>query len=291
MENKFRGVTTALITPFLDNGDVDYEGYRSNLKHQVENGINGLLALGTTGEAPTVSREEQDKIIEITVEIGKTANVPVMVGVGTNNTATSIKNAQRAKELGTDAILVVTPYYNKPTQEGIFQHFTAIHNAANLPLCVYNIKGRTGTNIETPTLKRISELDNVFAVKEASGDINQMMHVLTTIPDLAVISGDDSMTFPLTCLGGQGVISVVSNLFPKQVVEMVDAALQGNVEQARQLHFKLLPLFKGAFVESNPIPIKYAMDQRSLKGGNVRLPLTTISEKNKEVIDALLKNY
>jgi len=291
MENKFRGVTTALITPFLENGDVDYEGYRANLQHQVKNGINGLLALGTTGETPTLSREEQDKIIKITVEIGKAASVPVMVGVGTNNTATSIQNAQRAKELGANAILVVTPYYNKPTQEGIFQHFTAIHDAADIPLCVYNIKGRTGTNIETPTLKRISELINVFAVKEASGDINQMMQVLATIPGLAVISGDDSLTFPLTCLGGQGVISVVSNLFPKQVIKLVNAALEGDIEQARQLHFTLLPMFKGAFVESNPIPIKYAMDQRGLNGGNVRMPLTTISEKNKEVIDALLNNY
>jgi len=291
--NLFRGVTTAMITPFLADGEVDYEGLRRNVRFQIEHGVRGLLPLGTTGETPTLSHPEQEKIVRLVVEEAKAAgkDTPVMVGVGTNSTRNTIENAQNARAWGADALLVVTPYYNKPTQAGIVAHFSAVNDAVDLPIVVYNIKGRTGTNIATPTLKRIAELTNVIAVKEASGDISQMMDVLTEVPKIAVYAGDDGMTFPLICLGGQGVISVVSNLLPGLVVDMVDQTLAGNIEQARELHFTLLPMFKAAFVESNPGPIKYAMGKKGLAAGPLRLPLVELLPANKAIVDAVLEKY
>lgn len=292
-QNMFRGVTTAMITPFLPDGSVDLVGLKKNTLHQIENGINGLLPLGTTGETPTLTDEEKEQVVCAVVDVTREqgGQIPVLVGVGTNSTEKTIKYAQLAQAWGADALLVVTPYYNKPTQEGLVRHFHAVCEAVNLPIVVYNIKGRTGTNIETPTLKRIAENENVIGVKEASGDIHQMMEVLHNIPEIAVYSGDDGMTFPLTCLGGQGVISVVSNLLPAPVVELVDESLAGNMDRARQHHFKLLPVFKAAFVESNPGPIKYAMNQLGLAAGPVRLPLVGISESSKKIIDTVLAAF
>lgn len=291
--NLFRGVTTAMITPFLSDGSVDFDGLRRNTQHQIENGINGLLPLGTTGEAPTLSEDEKERVVRAVVEETRRANpnVKIMVGVGTNSTSKTIHNAQQAQVWGADALLVVTPYYNKPTQEGILAHFAAVCNETDLPVVVYNIKGRTGTNIETLTLKSMAAAnEQVIAVKEASGDILQMTDVLAQIPDLAVYSGDDGLTFPLLALGGQGVISVVSNLLPKQVVDMVSAALDGNIELARQSHFQLLPIFKAAFIESNPGPIKYAMQKIGLASGPLRLPLVEIRPSSRPVLDEVLKN-
>lgn len=291
--NLFRGVTTAMVTPFHTDGSVDFEGLRENTRFQINNGISGLLPLGTTGETPTLSRDEMEKIVRIVAEEakGSAREVPILVGVGTNSTEKTIKNAQEAQKWGADALLIVTPYYNKPTQEGIIAHFHAVCDAVNLPIVVYNIKGRTGTNIETKTLKRIAEKENIIAVKEASGDIQQMMDVLVNIPEIAVYSGDDGITFPLTCLGGQGVISVISNLLPKIVVEMVIEGLAGNVTRARQLHFKLLPMFKAAFIETNPAPIKYAMNEMGLAAGPLRLPLVEIKDSSKKLLDSVLKIY
>jgi 4-hydroxy-tetrahydrodipicolinate synthase len=288
--NLFRGATTAMITPFHSDGSVDFDGLRKNTQHQLNNGISGLLPLGTTGETPTLSEEEKEKIVRTVVEEAG-GKVPVMVGVGTNSTEKTIKNAEQAQAWGADALLVVTPYYNKPTQEGIIAHFHTVCEAVDLPVVVYNIQGRTGTNIETSTLKSVAEKENIIAVKEASGNINQMMDVLEKIPEIAVYSGDDGMTFPLICLGGQGVISVVSNLLPRLVVEMVSEGLAGNMTRARQLHFNLLPIFKAAFIETNPCPVKYAMGQWGLAGGPVRLPLVEIKESSKKLIDSALKNY
>ena len=286
--NLFRGVTTAMITPFFSDGTVDYDGLRRNTCHQIENGVTGLLPLGTTGESPTLSEDEKERIVRLVIEEARstTPDVKVMVGVGTNSTSKSIQNAKQAKTWGADALLVVTPYYNKPTQEGILAHFTAICQETDLPVVVYNIKGRTGVNIETSTLKSMfSSNDQIIAVKEASGDIMQMTDVLAEIPELAVYSGDDGITFPLICLGGQGVISVVSNLLPQQVVQMVDAALNGDFEQARLLHFRLMPIFKAAFVETNPAPIKYAMQKMGLASGPLRLPLVEIRPASRKVLD------
>jgi len=290
--NLFRGVTTAMITPFLSDGSVDFDGLRRNTRHQIDNRINGLLPLGTTGEAPTLSEDEKEQVVRTVVEErGTNSDVKVMVGVGTNSTSKTIHNAQQAQVWGADALLVVTPYYNKPTQEGILAHFSAVCKETDLPVVVYNIKGRTGTNIETSTLKSVTAAnEQVIAVKEASGDIMQMTDVLAQIPDLAVYSGDDGLTLPLLMLGGQGVISVVSNLLPKQIVDMVTAALDGNLELARQLHFQLLPIFKAAFIESNPGPIKYAMQKIGLAGGPLRLPLVEIRQSNRPLLDEVLTN-
>lgn len=289
-DNMFRGVTTALITPFLPDLEVDYEGLRRNVRFQIENGVTGLLPLGTTGEAPTLSEAEKEKVVRTVIEEVKASGkpIPVMAGVGTNSTHKTMEAAWKAEEWGVDALLVVTPYYNKPTQEGIFSHFQAINDAATKPIVVYNIKGRTGVNIETPTLSRIAGLKRIVAVKEASGDITQMMDVLAKIPKLAVYSGDDILTFPLICLGGQGVISVASNLYPAQVVAMVESVLACDLMAAKQLHNKLLPIFKGAFIETNPGPIKYAMSQKGLAGGPLRLPLVEMGKENRARMDSIL---
>ncbi|MFZ5822214.1 MAG: 4-hydroxy-tetrahydrodipicolinate synthase [Chloroflexota bacterium] len=291
--NLFRGVTTAMITPFLSDGSVDYNGLRRNTRHQFENGITGLLPLGTTGESPTLSDDEKERVVRTVIEEARGANstARVMVGVGTNSTSKTIHHAQQAQAWGADALLVVTPYYNKPTQEGILAHFTAICKETDLPVVVYNIKGRTGTNIETSTLKAMTvSNEQIIAVKEASGDILQMMDVLAQVPDLAVYSGDDGLTFPLLALGGQGVISVVSNLLPRQVVDMTAAALDGNFVLARQLHFQLLSIFKAAFIETNPAPIKYAMQKIGLAAGPLRLPLVEIRPSSRLALDEVLKS-
>jgi 4-hydroxy-tetrahydrodipicolinate synthase len=289
--NLLRGVTTALITPFLSDHGVDYEGLRQNVRFQIENGVQGLLPLGTTGETPTLTESEKEDIVKTVIEEVRASDKPVRVmqGVGSNSTQKTIENARRAENWGVDAMLVVTPYYNKPTQKGILAHFAAVNDAVNVPIVVYNIKGRTGTNIETSTLQRIAGLKNVVAVKEASGDINQMMDVLDQIPELAVYSGDDGMTFPLICLGGQGVISVVSNLCPDKVVAMTHHALDGHTEAARKTHFELLPFFKAAFIETNPGPIKYAMYRKGLAAGPLRLPLVEMSAENKAKMDEVLE--
>lgn len=288
--NLFRGVTTAMITPFNSDGSVDYEGLRRNTCFQIEHGVRGLLPLGTTGEAPTLSGEEKEGVVRAVIETARrqSSEVKVMVGVGTYSTSTTIQNARQAQAWGADALLVVTPYYNKPTQEGIVAHFHAICEAADLPVVVYNIKGRTGVNIETPTLARIAENKNIIGVKEASGDIIQMMDVLRDIQEIAVYSGDDGITFPLLSLGGQGVISVISNLLPTEMVEMVSSALEGQWDRARKIHFHLQPLFKAAFVETNPAPIKYAMAKRGLAAGPLRLPLVEISPSSQAKVNAVL---
>ena len=289
----FRGAATALITPFLPNGEVDCAGLKQNITFQIENGIQALVPLGTTGETPTLDEKERESVMRVVVETVRASRkkIPVIMGAGTNSTKRTIENAKQAEAWGVDAVLIVTPYYNKPTQAGILAHFSAVSAAIRIPIIVYNIKSRTGTNIETPTLQKLAQLENIIAVKEASGDINQMMDVLDRVPGIAVYSGDDAMTLPLVALGGLGVISVVSNLLPSQVVAMVKAALHGDLARARKIHFDLLPIFKGAFIESNPGPIKYAMNKRGLAAGSLRLPLVEMTVENQAKLDAILTKY
>ena len=295
---KLKGTYTAMITPMKKNGAVDYEGFRKHIKNQLKAGIDGLVPLCTTSETPTLDEDEEDKMLDIIMEeraaykkaSGK--NVTIIVGTGSNNTRDAVRYTQRAKEAGADAALVVTPYYNKPSQEGIFRHFKAV-SAVGLPILVYNIQGRTGTNIATDTLARIADLPNIIGVKEASGNINQMGDVIAKVkskhPDFAVLSGDDGLTLPLIALGGDGVVSVVSNLAPKEVKAMVDAALKGKLDEARKAHFRLLPIFKGAFVDGNPTSIKYAMNLKGLPAGGVRAPLVEVNANAKKVIKAALQ--
>ncbi|MBI2134007.1 4-hydroxy-tetrahydrodipicolinate synthase [Candidatus Woesearchaeota archaeon] len=288
---KFHGCITAMITPMNEDGSVDYEGLAKNTEFQIKNGISGLVPLGTTGESPTIHDDERDRIIKTVVEACN-GQVPVIVGTGTNSTEKTIKYTKQAKILGADAALIVSPYYNKPTQEGLYQHFITAATAANMPVIVYNIMGRTGVNIETPTLKRIAEHKNIIAVKEASGNMSQMMDVLNELPaDFTVLSGDDNITLPLMCLGGRGVISVISNLLPSKVSRMTAMALEGDYEAARQVHFELLPIFKAAFIETNPMPIKTAMSMAGMPSGPCRLPLCKMMPQNEEKLRKVVEKY
>ncbi len=298
---KLQGAFTAMITPMNSDGSVDYEGFRKTVKFQLEQGIDGLVPLGTTAETPTLDErpgQEEDTIISIVMEEVKAfekssgKHVPVILGAGSNNTRDAVIYCERAKKAGADGALVVTPYYNKPSKEGIYQHFAAV-SKVGIPIVVYNIAGRTGVNIPTDTLARIAELPNIVAVKEASGNINQMMDVIATIkskkPDFAVLSGDDGLTLPLLSVGGDGVISVVSNLAPAIVVEMVYKAMAGDFEGARKIHYRLLPFFKAAFVDGNPTSIKYAMKVKGLPSGPCRLPLVEVNDNAKKVIEEAIK--
>lgn len=288
---KLSGCITALITPFDEEMEVDYDGLKRNVEFQINNGVSGLVPLGTTGEAPTISEEERREIISTVVK-QVNGRVPVIVGTGTNSTKHTVEQTVEAQELGADAALIVTPYYNKPTQEGIYRHFKAVSEKSSLPIVVYNIAGRTGVNIETQTLKRISELNNVIGVKEASGNVGQMMEVINELPNsFIVLSGDDNLTLPLVSLGGKGVISVVSNLLPKRVSRMVELALSERIAEAREIHYQLLPIFRTAFIETNPIPIKTAMNLVGMPAGKCRLPLCEMSEANKEKLKKVLSQY
>lgn len=294
---QLRGAFTAMITPMKEDGSIDYDGYRKLLRFQMEEGIDGLVPLGTTGETPTLDEDEEQRIIDVVMEEVRAfekergVKVPVVLGAGSNNTRDAVRYTERAKKAGADAALVVTPYYNKPSSEGIFRHFEAV-SRVGIPILVYNIAGRTGKNIDTPTLSRIADLPNIAGVKEASGSISQMTDVIDTIkskhPDFAVLSGDDAMTLPLIACGGDGVVSVVSNAAPALVSEMVKAALSGDYEAARKIHYRLLPFFKAAFVDGNPTSIKYAMRVKGLPSGSVRLPLVDVHDEAKRIIEEAL---
>lgn len=282
------GAFTALITPMNPDESVDYEGFRKLVRFQLESGISGLVPLGTTGETPTLDEAEEDKLIDIVMAEAK-GKVPVILGAGSNCTKDAVKYVKRAKQKGADYALVVTPYYNKPTDEGIFRHFAACAEVG-IPIIVYNIAGRTGKNISTQLLARIAELPNIAGVKEASGDLNQMMEVIATIkakrPDFVVLSGDDALTVALVALGGDGVISVVSNIAPKEVSAMTMAALGGNFTKARAMHYTLMPAFKAAFIETNPVPIKAVMNMMKLPAGTLRLPLCPLMKENEPKVRA-----
>lgn len=283
---RLEGTITALVTPFIDQ-QLDEQGLAHNIRYQIASGVNAILLLGTTGEASTLSHDEQGRIISTSVREAK-GKVPIWIGTGSYCTRQTIEKTRRAKDLGADGALVVTPYYNKPTQEGIYRHYEALANAVEMPIMLYNIPGRCGTNIETSTLLRIAALPNIVGVKEASGSIQQVGEVLHSVvksfPDFKVFSGDDALTLPMMALGAVGVVSVVSNLVPARVVALVKAALQGDFEQARERHYQLLPLYKAAFIESNPVPIKSAMDLCNMPAGGCRLPLYRMSADNLNIL-------
>ncbi len=278
-----KGLYTAIITPFNRDGQIDEEGLRQNLRYQLTNDVDGIVVLGATGEAATIDDIERTRLIEITVEEAG-GKIKIFVGAGTNSTASTIEATRQAKTIGADGALIVTPYFNKPTQEGIFRHFSAIVDAVeDFPICIYNTKGRTGQNIETETIQRLTQHPEIIAVKEASGNISQMSDVINAThdqPQVYILSGDDELTLPLMALGGHGVISVASNLLPKEMKQLVKAAEEGDFALAREWHRKLLPFFKSNFIETNPIPIKAAMQACGMAAGPCRLPLCELSPKN-----------
>jgi 4-hydroxy-tetrahydrodipicolinate synthase len=286
----FIGCGTALVTPFRQDGSLDESTYRALAKRQIENGINFLVPNGTTGESPTLSHAEQRRIVEIAVEEAR-GKVPVLAGAGGYNTAAVVELAREWKSVGADGILSVTPYYNKPTQEGLVRHYTAIARAVQLPLVVYNVPGRTGVNVEPATLKRLAEVEYIVGVKEASGNIAQMANVIQQVPqDFFVLSGDDAITLPLIALGGKGIISVASNEIPREMTELAQVALKGDFAKARQLQRQFLPLMEVNFVESNPIPVKAAMAAMGLLEPVWRLPLVPPSAANQQKIEGVLRS-
>ncbi|MBF9015698.1 MULTISPECIES: 4-hydroxy-tetrahydrodipicolinate synthase [unclassified Oceanispirochaeta] len=286
----YTGVYTALVTPFDENREIDKDCLKKIVQFQLSKGISGLVPVGTTGESPTVSHEENIEVIEIVVK-EVDGKIPVIAGTGSNSTDEAIRMTKLAKAIGADASLQVSPYYNKPTQEGLYQHFMAIADAVDLPIMVYNVKGRTGVNIETDTLMRMAKHENIVAVKEASGDLNQMMEVIRRKPaDFSVLSGDDNLALPLTLMGGNGVVSVAANIIPQWMEELIQAARRGDLEKAKTIHYELLPLFKSMFLETNPIPVKWAMSEMGLVKDIFRLPLCSPGEETKVKIREALKN-
>ena len=287
--SKFRGTTVALITPFTSQGEVDDEKLRSLVDWHVEQGTDVILACGTTGESATLSHEEHQRVIDIVIEQAA-GRVPVMAGAGSNAADEAISLTEHASRAGADAILSVGPYYNKPTQQGYYEHFKAIAAATELPVILYNVPGRTGGNICDDTTLKLAEIDNIIGVKEASGNLSQIMHILQDRPrDFLVLSGDDAITMSLLVLGLDGVISVVANEAPALLHEMVHSAFAGEWEKARDIHFKLLPLMEFNFCESNPIPVKTACAMMGLVGETVRLPLVPMTEANRKTMRALLQ--
>ncbi len=286
----FTGCGTALVTPFRQDLSLDEATLRALVRRQIEAGINFLVPCGTTGESPTLTRAEHLRVVEITLEEAK-GKVPVLAGAGGYNTREVIELAGEIAALGADGILSVTPYYNKPTQEGLYQHYRAIAASTRLPIVVYSVQGRTGVNVEPATLARLAKIDNIVAVKEASGNIGQMAIVLNEVPaDFIVLSGDDAITIPLAALGGRGVISVASNEIPAEMTAIAQACLRNDFAVAREMQARFLPLMNINFVESNPIPVKAAMALMGLLQPVWRLPMVPPSQANLAKIETVLQS-
>ena len=286
----FSGAYTAIVTPFKD-GKLDEEGLRSNIRFQIAEGIDGLVPVGTTGESPTLTPEEHERVIDITVEEAKKAGKKVIAGAGSNSTAEAIRYTHHAKEIGADAALVIVPYYNKPTQEGLYQHFKAVAEAVDIPIVIYNVPSRTGRNIDADTVLRLAKIDNIVAIKEAGCDMDQIMKILRDAPEgFQMLSGEDSWTFAMMALGAHGTVSVASNIAPKMVSDMVHMALNGDWKGAKKLHYKLLDLSKVIFVETNPSPVKAAFDMLGRPAGTPRLPLVEPTEASKAKIRKVLES-
>ena len=286
----FSGALTAIVTPFRD-GRVDENALKGLIRFGIDNGISGFVPCGSTGESPTLSHEEHNRVVEITVK-EVAGQVKVIAGTGSNSTEEAISLTRHAKTVGADGALLVSPYYNKPTQEGLYQHFKAVAEAVDIPIVLYNIQGRTGVNIENSTVQKLSLVTNIVGVKEASGSILQMSEVIRLCgPNFDVLSGDDQMTFPLMALGGKGVISVVTNIVPDKMSAMVAAMLNGDIEKARSIHFEVYELCQAMFIETNPIPIKAALALMGKIAPEYRLPLCPLSDDNMAKLKAVLGKY
>lgn len=286
--SSLRGSGVAIVTPFLENGSLDEKSLRQLVDFQIANGTRFIVPCGTTGESATMDENERQKVIRAVVE-QTNKRVPVIAGTGTNATTTSIKYSKQAQELGADGVLLVGPYYNKPTQEGYFQHFKAIAESISIPAIVYNVPGRTGGNIEPRTILRLAELKNIIGVKEASANFGQFMEILgQRSRDFLVLSGDDALTLPMMPLGADGVISVAANQIPRAMSDLVKHSLEGNYAKAREIHYQFLELMNINFIESNPIPVKCALAMMGLIGEHYRLPLVPMQAANREKMRQLL---
>lgn len=287
---RYSGTYTALLTPFR-NGEIDEPALRGLVDFQIRNGITGIVPCGTTGESATMSDEEHDRVVDIVIA-QVAGRVPVIAGTGSNDTRSAIAHTRHAAAAGATAALVVVPYYNKPTQQGMYLHFAAIAEATDLPIILYNVPGRTGVNMLPETVLRLAELPTIVGIKEASGSLDQVSEIVTAAPsDFSVLSGDDSLSLPIISVGGRGVISVASNIVPAAVCGLTDAALRGDFGTARAFHHKLFDLCRAMFLENNPTAVKTAAAMLGLCGGEIRLPLTQLTETNRQRLAEALQTW
>ena len=287
----FGGAIVAIVTPFR-NGKVDEEALRKLIEEQIAAGTDGIAPCGTTGESTTLSHEEHDRVIEITIDAVR-KRVPVIAGTGSNNTTEAIRLTRHAKSAGADAVLMISPYYNKPTQEGLYQHYKAVAQAVDVPIIMYNIPGRTAVNMEPDTIARLAKIGNIVGIKEASGSMKQITDIVARCgDDFTVVSGEDYLTFPLMCVGGKGVISVVSNIAPRDMADLCDRFLEGKFAEAQKLYYRLLPLCHVLFCETNPAPVKAALAMmKKIESDEVRLPLAPMAPANRLRLKGELEAY
>lgn len=284
----FGRVSTAMVTPFDKKGHIDFVKTTQLINHLIENGTDSIVVAGTTGESPTLTKEEKLALFSHVVKVVN-KRVPVIAGTGSNNTYASIDLSKKAEQIGVDAIMIVAPYYNKPNQEGLYQHFKAIAESSILPVMVYNIPGRSSVNISPETIVRLAEIPNIIAVKEASGDLNAMTHIIAnTDDDFLLYSGDDGLTLPILAIGGVGVVSVASHVIGREMKEMVEAFIAGENEKAAKMHQELLPKMQSLFAAPNPVPVKTALQLNGLDVGSVRLPLVPLTEQERLTLSTIL---
>ncbi len=288
---QLRGCYVALVSPFDKQGAVNEEGLRSNINFLIDNGVAGIVPCGTTGESATLSWEEHNRVVDAALNEAN-GRVKVITGAGSNNTQEAIEAAKHAKKNGADAILCITPYYNKPTQEGLYQHYRAISQNVSIPIVVYNVPSRTGVNLQPETLERLCEFESIIGVKEASGNLLQISEIHRRCGGrLTILSGDDALTLPMLSCGAQGTVSVLGNILPAKTSEMIQAFFEGRMDDALALHEELLPVSNAMFIETNPVPVKTAMNYLGLAAGTCRLPLVSMNESNrKRLIDILQSN-
>ena len=287
----FQGAFVAIVTPFID-GQIDEQGLVDLIEFHIANGTHGIVPCGTTGESATMSHEEHHRVVELTVSTVK-GRVPVIAGSGSNSTAEAINLTRHAKQAGADGVLMVSPYYNKPSQEGLYQHYKAVADAVDIPIILYNVPSRTSSNVLPQTVARLAAIDNIVGIKEATGSLNQVSEVVRLCPeDFVVLSGDDFTSMPTVLVGGKGVISVTSNVAPKDMAQMMEAALAGDLNRARDLHYKLFPLMQAMFYETNPVPAKKSLElMGKIKSGNPRLPLYPMDDETLSRLQAVLAGY
>jgi len=290
MSLNLKGSMVALVTPFK-NDKVDEGKLKELVEFHIENGTKAVIPCGTTGESATLSLAEHDRVVEVVTKIAK-KRITVIAGSGSNNTKEAIRLTRHAKDVGADAALLISPYYNRPTQQGLYLHFKAVADAVDIPIVLYNIASRTGVNIEPETIAELAKIKNIVGVKEASGNLDQMSRIAQLCGDeFALISGDDSLTLPLMAIGGTGVISVVANIAPKDVADLVDSFLKGDLRHAKKMHYKLLPLIKAMFIETNPIPVKTAIGLMGMIEPGLRLPMCDMKPENLAKLRKALKDY
>ena len=284
----FEGSIVAIVTPFKD-GEVDECKFKELIEFQISNGTHGIVPCGTTGESATLSHEEHERIIDIAVETVN-GRIPVIAGTGSNSTREALRLTKHAKEAGADGVLLITPYYNRPTQEGLYRHFMAVADAVEIPMILYNVPSRTGTDLLPETIARLAEHPNIVGIKEATGSLRRASEIIQACgEDFLLLSGDDFVTLPMFSVGGRGVISVAANVIPSQVAQMCEAAKEGDYAKARQIHNKYFPLFVGLFLETNPIPVKTALQMMGLINGEMRLPLCPMSESNRRKLEEIMR--